>query len=209
MFTCEQTYEPIEGGVPVAAATPRMSDDRPALSEQTGWMLRVRDARDKAAFARLFDHYAPRLKAMGMRAGLGAAQAEEVVQDVMLKLWDRAAQFDPDRAQVSAWIYQIARNQMADLRRKEFRPVPEALLTPEEPEPDAAQAVALEQETTRLRKALSALSDEQRQLVEMAYLGELSHAQIKEGTGLPLGTIKSRIRLGLDRLRHELKGTRP
>ena len=183
--------------------------DQPSLSEQTTWMLAVRDQRDKTAFAMLFDHYAPRLKGMVMRSGLGAAQAEEIVQDVMLKVWHRAAQFDPGRAQVSAWIYQIARNQQSDHVRKEHRPVPEALKTPEEPESDAAQTLALEQETTQLRAALDKLSPEQRLLVEQAYLGEMSHSEIRKVTGLPLGTIKSRIRLGLERLRHELKGTRP
>ena len=182
---------------------------QPTLSEQTTWMLAVRDKRDKAAFGALFDHYAPRLKGMVMRSGLGAAQAEEIVQDVMLKVWHRAEQFDPGRAQVSAWIYQIARNQQSDHVRKEHRPVPEALKTPDEPETDISQAIALEQETTQLRAALDRLSPDQRSLVEQAYLGEMSHSEIRKVTGLPLGTIKSRIRLGLERLRHELKGTRP
>jgi RNA polymerase sigma-70 factor (ECF subfamily) len=179
------------------------------VSEQTHWMLRVKEHRDKAAFGLLFDHYAPRLKGMVMRSGLGAAQAEEIVQDAMLKVWHRAAQFDPERAQVSAWIYQIARNQQSDHIRKEHRPVPEALKTPDQPEPDMTQVVALEQETAHLRAALDKLSPEQRSLVEQAYLGEMSHSEIRKVTGLPLGTIKSRIRLGLERLRHELKGTRP
>ncbi|TQV69579.1 sigma-70 family RNA polymerase sigma factor [Aliiroseovarius halocynthiae] len=182
-----------------------VSKEEQGLSQETQWMIAVRDKRDKAAFAALFDHFAPRLKGFVMRTGTSAAQAEEVVQDVMLTVWRRAETFDPHRAQVSAWIYQITRNRQIDVMRKENRPVPEALK--EEPglEPDAGQIMAVEQEAGLLRKALSTLNCDQRAIIEKAYLGELTHQEISTQTGLPLGTIKSRIRLGLERLRHELK----
>lgn len=180
----------------------------PVLSQQTEWMLAVRDARDRAAFARLFAHFAPRLKAFVMKGGLGSGQAEEVVQDVMLTIWNKAHMFDPGRAQVSAWVYQIARNRQIDTQRRENRPVPEELADPGDPDPDASAALAMDQETDRLRAALARLRPEQREMIQKAYLGELTHQEIQEQTGLPLGTIKSRIRLGLDRLRHELKHIR-
>lgn len=178
------------------------------LSAQTQWMLAVRDQRDKQAFGLLFDHYAPRLKGVVMKGGIGAAQAEDIVQDALLKVWQRAEQFDPTRAQVSSWIYQIVRNQTVDFVRKDKRPVPEELTRAPDPEPDAADALALEQESSVLRSALQALPADQRNMIERAYLGELTHAQIQTETGLPLGTIKSRIRLALERLRHDMKGTR-
>jgi RNA polymerase sigma-70 factor (ECF subfamily) len=178
------------------------------VSAQTAWMVSVRDRRDRQAFSALFDHFAPRLKAFIMRSGTPSGQAEEIVQEVMLTVWRKADQFDPGRAQVSAWIYQIARNRQIDVIRKENRPVPEELARDEDNEPDAAQIVAVEQENGHLRTALARLSPEQREMIEKAYLGELSHQQISEQTGLPLGTIKSRIRLALDKLRHELKGIR-
>ena len=178
-----------------------------AYSETTVWMLAVRDQRDKVAFGRLFDHFAPRLKGVICRSGLPPAQAEDIVQDVMLTVWRKAHMFDPGRAQVSAWIYQIARNRQIDILRKHPRPVPEELKPVEDTEEDASQVVALEQETQALRAALKTLKPAQRDMVERAYLGELTHAEIKAETGLPLGTIKSRIRLGLEKLRHELKGT--
>lgn len=177
-------------------------------SDQTLWMLRVQRERDKEAFAALFDHFAPRLKGFVMRGGMPAAQAEEVIQDVMLTVWRKAGQFDPHRAQVSAWIYQIARNRQIDLIRKEARPVPEELKEDPGAEEDASQILAIEQESEKLKQALQRLSKDQREIVEKAYLGELTHQEIQKQTGLPLGTIKSRIRLGLERLRHDLKGMR-
>jgi RNA polymerase sigma-70 factor (ECF subfamily) len=171
-------------------------------------MLAIRDKRDRIAFSALFDHFAPRLKGMIMRSGAPAHQAEEIVQDVMLTVWRKASMFDPHRAQVSAWVYQIARNRQIDIVRKERRPEPEELIEDPEAEPDASQILALEQEATELKNALGRLSGEQREMIEKAYLGELTHQEISTQTGLPLGTIKSRIRLGLERLRHELKGMR-
>jgi RNA polymerase sigma-70 factor (ECF subfamily) len=177
-------------------------------SPQTTWMLAVRDQRDKVAFTALFDHFAPRLKGFIMRSGMSSAQAEEVVQDVMLTVWRKAALFDPHRAQVSAWIYQIARNRQIDVIRKERRPLPEELNEEPGTEPDASQILAVEQEAGHLKQTLAQLKPDQREIIEMAYLGELTHQEISTQTGLPLGTIKSRIRLGLERLRHELKGMR-
>lgn len=185
-----------------------VSKPRADFSQQTVWMLAVRDKRDRTAFAALFDHFAPRLKGMIMRSGIPAHQAEEIVQDVMLTVWRKASLFDPHRAQVAAWIYQIARNRQIDIVRKERRPEPDELVEDPPEEPDASQILALEQEAAELKNALSRLSDEQREMIEKAYLGELTHQEIGRQTGLPLGTIKSRIRLGLERLRHELKGIR-
>lgn len=175
------------------------------LSEQTVWMLAVRDQRDREAFGKLFDHFAPRLKGVICRSGQSPAQAEDIVQDVMLTVWRKAEMFDPERAQVSAWIYQIARNRKIDIIRKTNRPVPEELKPVEETTVDASQVVAMEQETRALHQALAKLKPAQRLVVEQAYLGELTHSEIQAETGLPLGTIKSRIRLGLEKLRHELK----
>lgn len=188
--------------------TQTVKQPAPEISPQTMLMLAVRDQRDRVAFAALFDHFAPRLKAFVLRAGLGSGQAEEIVQEVMLTVWRKAALYDPGRAQVSAWIYQIARNRQIDAIRKERRPVPETLADESGSGPEAAQVLALEQEADRLRDALARLKPDQREMIERAYMGELSHQEIRAQTGLPLGTIKSRIRLGLERLRHELKELR-
>ncbi|TKZ20820.1 sigma-70 family RNA polymerase sigma factor [Shimia litoralis] len=171
-------------------------------------MIAVRDRQDRKAFAKLVDYFAPRLKGFIMRSGTSTAHAEEIVQDVLLTAWRKASLFDPHRAQVSAWIYQIARNRQIDVVRKESRPVPEILIEVSPTEPDAPQILAMDQETEQLKHALARLNENQREIIEKAYLGELTHQEISSQIGQPLGTIKSRIRLGLERLRHELKGLR-
>ncbi|MCL4675389.1 MAG: sigma-70 family RNA polymerase sigma factor, partial [Pararhodobacter sp.] len=97
-------------------------------------MLAIADRQDEAAFAALFAHFAPRIKGFLMKSGAQAAQAEDCVQDVMATVWRKAAMFDPTRANVSTWIFTIARNRRIDLLRRERRPEPEDL--PWGPEPD-------------------------------------------------------------------------
>ena len=181
--------------------------DRAELSEQTRWMLAVRDTGDRQAFAKLFDYFAPRLKTMAMRGGASEALAEEIAQDAMLRVWRNAAQFDPARAQVSGWVYQIGRNRQIDLARRAPRAVLDEVQVPWT-DTDVASALALEQEAVQLRRALAILPQAQRELVEKAYMGELTHQEISRETMLPLGTVKSRLRLALERLRHELRGLR-
>ncbi|SHE36613.1 RNA polymerase sigma-70 factor, ECF subfamily [Ruegeria intermedia] len=165
---------------------------------------RIREAQDQAAFAELFQHFAPRVKAFLIRSGSDAALAEECAQEVMATLWHKAHLFDPTRATVSTWVFTIARNKRIDALRKQRRPEPEDLTWGPEAEPEQADVVAMQQETAQLRTALRALPEAQRELIVKAYFGDLSHREIAAQTGLPLGTIKSRIRLALDRLRHAM-----
>jgi RNA polymerase sigma factor (sigma-70 family) len=175
--------------------------------DETDWaalVMRVRDHQDKAAFAALFRHFAPRVKGFLMKSGAGATLAEECAQDVMATLWQKAHLFDPTRASVATWVFTIARNRRIDALRKSRRPEPEDLPWGPEPEPDQAEVLVMQQETIRLGHALAQLPEKQRALIERAYYGDLSHSEIAEETGLPLGTIKSRIRLALERLRHNM-----
>lgn len=165
----------------------------------------VRDHKDQSAFAELFRHFGPRVKAFLLKSGAGPELAEEVTQEVMATLWRKAHMFDPAKASVSTWVFTIARNRKIDLIRKQRRPEPEDLPWGPEAEPDQADVMALNEETEQLGKALAALPEKQRVLIERAYFGDLSHSEIAAETGLPLGTIKSRIRLALERLRHAMK----
>ena len=165
----------------------------------------VRDKKDRTAFAEIFTYFAPRVKAFLMKSGASPDLAEECTQDVMATVWNKSHLFDPTKASVSTWIFTIARNRKIDLLRKQRRPEPEDLPWGPEPEPDQAEAVGLQQETEQLGRAIAALPEEQRKLIERAYFGELTHSEIAAETGLPLGTIKSRIRLALERLRHAMK----
>ena len=165
---------------------------------------KVETLKDTAAFEELFNHFAPRVKAFLMKSGADHQMAEECSQEVMATVWRKAHLFDPSRASASTWIFTIARNKKIDAIRKQNRPEPEQLYQDQDYEPDQETIVELQQETERLTLALEELPEKQRVLVEKAYLGELSHSEIAEITGLPLGTIKSRIRLALEKLRHSM-----
>jgi len=167
-------------------------------------IVAIRDDANSEAFARLFRHFAPRIKAFLMRSGTDEASAEECAQDVMATLWRKAHQFDPSRASAATWIFTIARNRRIDAIRRQRRPEPEDLTWGPDHEPDQADVLVLQQETDKLGTAIAAFPEKQRALIEKAYFGDLTHREIAEETGLPLGTIKSRIRLALDRLRHEM-----
>lgn len=164
----------------------------------------VRDRRDQQAFAALFRHFAPRVKGFLMRSGAGETLSEECAQEVMATLWNKAHLFDPARASVATWVFTIARNRRIDALRRQRRPEPEELPWGPEPDPDPDDALVMQQETARLGAAIARLPDKQRELIERAYFGDLSHSEIAAATGLPLGTIKSRIRLALERLRQQM-----
>ena len=165
---------------------------------------RVRDRQDRKAFAALFQHFAPRVKSFLMKSGAPESMAEECTQEVMATLWTKAHMFDPARAGASTWVFTIARNKKIDALRKMRRPEPEELSWGPEAEPDQADVMAMRQDNERLVKAIKDLPEKQRELIERAYFGDLSHSEIADVTGLPLGTIKSRIRLALERLRHAM-----
>ncbi|WP_099827134.1 sigma-70 family RNA polymerase sigma factor [Oceaniglobus indicus] len=174
-------------------------------ADWTAYVIRIRDHRDRAAFAAVFAHFAPRVKGFLMGSGASESLAEECAQEVMATLWHKAHLFDPKRAAVSTWIYTIARNKRIDAIRKQRRPEPEDLPWGPEADPAPEDAIALQQETERLKTALDTLPETQRALIQSAYFGDQTHTQIALDTGLPLGTIKSRLRLALERLRHAMQ----
>ena len=168
-------------------------------------LRRIQANQDQQAFAELFSYFAPRVKAFLIKSGANPGLAEECTQEVMATLWHKAHLFDPSRAGVSTWIFTIARNKKIDALRKQRRPEPEDLTWGPEAELEAADVLALQQEIKNLSKAIAGLPEQQRDLIKRAYYGDLSHSEIATETGLPLGTIKSRIRLALVKLRQTLK----
>ena len=175
--------------------------------ELAGLVTAVARDRDKAAFAALFDHFAPRLKTYVMRLGATAANADELVQDTMLALWRRADSFDPAQANANTWIFTIARNKRIDALRRENRPEPDPNdpLLAADPQPAADERFAAMESEEILRQAIGELPPEQAELLRICYYGDKSHRQVARELGLPLGTVKSRLRLALSRLRLALK----
>ncbi|MBB4040482.1 RNA polymerase sigma-70 factor (ECF subfamily) [Microvirga flocculans] len=177
-----------------------------AAPDFDGLLRAIGHERDRKAFAALFLHFAPRIKAYLMRAGTAANMAEELAQETMLTVWQKAASFDPDKAGASVWIFTIARNLRIDQIRREksaakYEPDPSD--EPDLPPPSDAIVLASEREN-RVRKALKSLSEEQAKIVQMSFFSEKPHAEIARDLGIPLGTVKSRIRLAMDRLRNLL-----
>lgn len=160
---------------------------------------------DRAAFIRLFEFYAPRLKRHVMRFQLTADAAEDVVQDVMLTLWAKAQQFDPARGNPSAWIFTLATNARIDRQRRETRARRVAASDLEvSAQPDIETAVIDAEAGDHVAAALKELSPPQRAIVEMSFFQDAPHSAIAARLGIPLGTVKSRIRLAMEKLRQAL-----
>jgi len=163
---------------------------------------------DQSAFATVFAYFAPRLKGYLMRLGAGEGPAEELAQEVMMTVWRKAAQFDRRQSSVSTWLYTIARNRRIDVLRREKFPdydPDDPMLQPSQTEqPD--DAVAAAQCDEQVRAALETLPAEQAELIQLAFYKGWSHSEIAASQNLPLGTVKSRLRLAFRKLRSGLEG---
>ncbi len=159
---------------------------------------------DKLAFSNIFKYFAPRLKSFLIKAGSTDSQAEEVIQEVMIAVWTKSATYDCNKSSVSTWIYTIARNKRIDKIRKEKKHFlsesDEGLEIPidstQEKEIFSAQI------SSSLKKYMSNLPEEQSRLLKLSYFYNKTHADISEELKIPLGTVKSRIRLALTKMRH-------
>ncbi len=163
----------------------------------------IAQQRDRAAFAALFAHFGPRVKAWMLRAGASPTAAEELAQETMLTVWQKAHLFDPARASPSTWIFTIARNQRIDTLRRERHPstlMPDPSEAPDAP-PQADNVLDTAQQEFQLRSALARLPPEQAEVIRKAFFEDKVHAEIEKELGIPLGTVKSRLRLAILRLR--------
>ena len=184
----------------------------PNQEELNGWMRAVASSSDRPSFAALFRHFAPRIKGYLMRSGCTEALAEELTQETMVALWRRAASFDPSRARLSTWVFTIARNLRIDHYRRGGSPLPmtETVWDADQQPADLELAPDLQaqagQRERHVREALGGLPPEQMQVLVLSYFDEQPHARIAEVLGIPLGTVKSRIRLAVAQLRRRLEG---
>jgi len=174
-------------------------------------MAAVARDRDRAAYGRLFQYFAPRLIGFMQRAGLSSTDAEEIAQETMVTVWRKADLYDPRQAAVSTWIFTIARNLRIDLARRATRRRngDAALGEPEIELVDSAETQALVGEReARVRAALEELSREQALVLRLSFYMEKPHAEIARELGIPLGTVKSRVRLAMGKIRAMLENER-
>lgn len=160
--------------------------------------------RDRAAFARLFQLYAPRVKGQLVSRGASSALADELTQEVMLTVWRKAAQFDARKGLVATWLFTITRNCFVSHVRRQRWPEPE--LDPPAPAPRPDEQLSAARDARDLRTAMDELPSEQREVLIGAYDRGRALSELAEEKGLPLGTIKTRVRLALSRLRERLAG---
>ncbi len=169
-------------------------------------LVRVGRDRDKDAFAELFSHFAPRIKSFLLKLGTDMSLAEEIAQEAMIIVWRRSETYNPSQSGAGTWIFTVARNKRIDRLRRENRPMPD-FTDPafSKDTPETGEIVVLrQQEDEKIRHALKNLSEEQAKMIFSAYYEEKSHREISDESGVPLGTVKSRIRLALNRLRAHL-----
>lgn len=170
-------------------------------------LLRIAQDRDREALAALFSLLGGRVKAMMLKLGASDAVAEDMVQETFLAVWRKAHLYSTERGAASTWIFTIARNLRIDQFRRQSNKAYEDLetVTIESAEPNGSVMVEQRQVISRVTDALKLLSAEQQEVVRLSFLHDLPHAQIAERIGIPLGTVKSRLRLAYERLRPMLE----
>jgi RNA polymerase sigma factor (sigma-70 family) len=171
------------------------------------WLRLVAERQDKAAFARVFEHFAPRIKGYMMRLGCSATQSEDLAQEAMVSVWRKAGLFEPEKASAATWIFTIARNLRIDQVRRERRPEidpSDPALLPD-PDPAADDVIEGRQQEVRIRRALAGLPPDQARVIELSFFAGKAHAAIADELNIPLGTVKSRLRLAFGRIRDALK----
>jgi RNA polymerase sigma-70 factor (ECF subfamily) len=179
----------------------------PEDGDPSAWIVAIANDRSRNAFALTFARFAPRVKSYLLKLGCKKELAEELAQETLLTVWRKASYFDPARASASTWIFTIARNLRIDALRRERHPddlIDEPALLPE-PETPPDEALSGSEREQRLRRALKTLPEQQAEVVRLSFFHDKAHAEISADLGLPLGTVKSRLRLAMVRLRAQLE----
>jgi len=199
------TFDLFRGIGSIQTMTDTAERTEPETSNEALISLIARD-RSREAYRALFLRFAPKLKAFVMGQGLSAQEAEDLAQETLISVWRKADYFDPSKAAASTWIYTIARNLRIDQARKAKRQqdMPEALKedlqSAEADVPADAQMIA-HQSASALNLHIQTLPKEQKEVLRLSFFEDLSHGDISRALNLPLGTVKSRLRLAIMRLR--------
>jgi len=195
--------------VPVVTDGIRRKTGKSPQAELFARLLKdVAEHRDRQAFAQLFEHFGPRLKGFMMRKGANAELAEDLVQDAMIAVWNKACMFSPGKGSVTTWIYTIARNLRIDRLRREgsryFTDIDDYEEASDDPASD--DIVIGRQQDAAVTEALQVLPDDQRQVIVMAFMDDMTQAEIADKLDVPLGTVKSRMRLAYRKMASVLEG---
>lgn len=170
-------------------------------------LRRIAEQADPEAFRELYEAYGPRVKAYMMRRGADPGTAEDLAQETLLTVWRKAALYADDKGSMTTWVFTIARNLRIDRLRREmpFQELPEWRLAQASDEAQPDEALAEKERQQRVQAALAELPDDQREVVSLSFLEGLSHSEIAERLGLPLGTVKSRMRIAYQKVRAALE----
>jgi RNA polymerase sigma-70 factor (ECF subfamily) len=171
-------------------------------------LRRIAERADPAAFRELYEAYGPRVKSYMMRRGADAGTAEDLAQETLLTVWRKAALYAGDKGSMTTWVFAIARNLRIDRLRREvpWQELPEGRLAEASGDPLPDEAMAEKERQQRVQAALAGLPQEQKEVVALAYLEGLSHREIAQRLGMPLGTVKSRMRIAYQKIRSVLEG---
>ena len=202
-------------GIAVMTLDKRMSSNATVASravpdELSELLIAVAERKDRKAFIKLFEHFGPRVKSYLRRLGVNDSEADDLMQEVMLTVWRRAEQFDCRKARASTWIFTITRNKRIDAIRRERRPE----LDPNDPalvpdrDDDPSEAVSANEWRAAIKRAIDEVPEEQAKLLRMSFFEDKTHDAIATELDLPLGTVKSRIRLAVAKLRRSLEELR-
>jgi len=181
--------------------------DAERTAAQSAALERLRDTQDRLAFEELYVYFAPRLIVFFERRGLESRRSQEIMQDVMAKIWEKAPLFDARKSSAPTWIFTLARNQLIDVIRKEKRSeidYTDPALTPHEPaSPD--QALQRKERELALQNAIASLPEDQAIVLTAIYVDGMKQAALADKLGVPLNTIKSRLRLALKKIRASME----
>ncbi len=173
----------------------------PEAPDWSNYIVAIARVKDRKRFAELFAHFAPRLKTFFLRSGAPAGVAEDLAQDAMLIVWHKASYFDPAQASAATWIFTIARNLRIDLSRRQRDPRLLEEFYRAAPEPMPSDHVLSAERETRIRVALENLPPDQAKVIRLSFFEDTPHTDIARILDIPLGTVKSRIRLAMNHLR--------